>query len=158
MSPPRRSSAARAALGAAILAATSGCAAPRPLAATAPARAPSATQASEDEWTPLSWEDRHDLMTWAVLPNMGRVFWKFEGKAAPEMSCRTCHGKDAEAVAYKMPNGLPALDPAHMPSATSANAKEARMVTFMQDEVVPKMRDLLGAPQLSCFTCHPGVK
>jgi len=160
MSPPRRSSPLRAA----IVAVTLGCGAPGPAPAPAlapalaPARTASATNTPEDDWTPMSWEDRHDVMTWAVLPNMGRTFWHFEGKAAPELSCRTCHGADAEAVKYRMPNGLPSLDPAHMPSATSANAKEARIVKFMQDEVVPQMRELLGAPQLSCFTCHPRSK
>lgn len=158
---PRRSSAWHAALGAAAVVAACGCRGSAPARTPAPARTAGATAAAsapEDEWTPLSWEDRHDVMTWAVLPNMGRTFWHFEGKAAPELSCRTCHGADAEAVKYKMPNGLPALDPAHMPSATSANAKEARTVKFMQDEVVPQMRELLGSPQLSCFTCHPRSK
>jgi len=140
------------------------CSAPAPVRAPTPTSASHAAAANndnaapEDEWSQLSWEDRHDVMTWAVEPNMGRVFWHFDGKVAPELTCRSCHGKDAEAVHYKMPNGLPALDPAHMPSATSADAKEARTVILMQDEVVPKMRELLGAPQLSCFTCHPRAK
>jgi hypothetical protein len=115
---------------------------------------PPAPAAVADEWTALTWEERHDVMTWTVLPTMGRMFQRFDGETAPDLTCRTCHGPDPEAVAYRMPRGLPALDPAHMPSARSSDPREARVVTFMAGEVVPRMRELLGAPSLGCFTCH----
>jgi hypothetical protein len=121
------------------------------------------TEVSEDDWQNSSWEDRHDLMTWTVLPNMARLFQRFEGSADPTMSCGTCHGKDYEAVAYKMPHGLPALDPAHLPDENAKDAKVARVAKFMTSEVTPQMADLLGVPLLdpktakgfSCFNCHP---
>jgi hypothetical protein len=90
-------------------------------------------------------------MTFLVLPNMGRLLQRFEGKASPDLTCRTCHGADAEQVAYAMPHGLPALDARDMPDASRP------IVRFMTDEVTPTMADLLGVDRgrFTCFGCHP---
>ncbi len=102
-------------------------------------------------------------MTFAVLPNMARAWQEHDATPDPTMTCRTCHGADAEAVAYKMPNGLPPLDPAHLPSPTSHDPREARVAKFMFDVVAPKMlTDLLDAAPYDpatgrgfyCFDCH----
>jgi hypothetical protein len=119
-----------------------------------PLRAPAA---DADEWDSASWEQRHDTMTWLVLPTMARKFQAFAGSRYPELSCFACHGADAEQVAYRMPHGLPALDPANLPNAQSHDAREARYAAFMTNEVTPTMRELLGKPDLSCMTCHPAV-
>ena len=118
---------------------------------------------SDPPWSALSWEERHDTMTFAVLPNMSRLFQRFRGSPAPDMTCRTCHGEDAERVGYAMPHGLPPLDPQRMPDPHARDAKEAKMAKFMTEEVTPAMADLLGMPRLepgqkqgfSCFNCHP---
>ena len=94
-------------------------------------------------------------MTWVLLPNLGRRFREFEQKPVADLSCFTCHGEDAERVDYKMPRGLPPLDPEHLPSRSSSNAQLARTVTFMEDEVVPLTRKMLGKPDVTCSTCHP---
>jgi hypothetical protein len=104
-------------------------------------------------------------MTFAVLPNMARLFQRFSASSAPETTCRTCHGADAEKVAYAMPHGLMALDPRHMPRPDALDAKEARVTRFMTEEVTPQMADLLGVPLydpetrkgFSCFDCHPST-
>ncbi|HEX3853113.1 MAG TPA: hypothetical protein VHW01_19255 [Polyangiaceae bacterium] len=114
-----------------------------------------ATAERPNPWSAQSWEDHHDTMTWVVLPNMARAFQEFEGTALPELSCFTCHGADAEKVSYAMPHGLPPLDPAHMPRRDSANPKEAKLVAFMEDEVVPRFTHMTEDPTVSCFTCHP---
>ena len=103
-----------------------------------------------DDWRPLSWEERHDAMTFRVLPNMAREFQHSQRKAAPDMTCRTCHGEDAERVAYAMPHGLPALD------LTRLDRSEP-MVRFMTDQVTPTMADLLGVDrrQFTCFGLPP---
>lgn len=112
-------------------------------------------------WEKASWEDRHQTMTFAVLPNMARAWQRFEKTEYPELTCRRCHGANAEAIAYKMPADLPPLDPARMPSASSSNAREARYAKFMTDEVVPQMLALLdakpwdGRAGFGCFSCHP---
>jgi hypothetical protein len=110
-----------------------------------------AVSAPHDEWHPLTWEERHDAMTFRVLPNMARLFQRFQQKAVPDMTCRTCHGPDAEQAAYAMPHGLPVLDPDHMPDPHD------RVVRFMTDEVSPTMADLVGIDRghFSCFDCHP---
>ena len=118
----------------------------------APASAPAAE--ARDTWTPLTWEERHSEMTFKVHPNMARLFQHHDGKGDPDMTCRTCHGQDAAQVAYAMPHGLPALDPARMPDEHSAK------VRFMREEVTPTMADLLGVDRrvFSCFGCHPRAR
>ena len=107
-----------------------------------------------DEWRPLTWEDRHAAMTFRVLPNMGRLFQGYRHEDAPRLTCRTCHGQDAEEVAYAMPRALPALDPQHMPD------RSRPIVAFMMDEVTPTMADLVGVDRasFSCFACHPRAR
>jgi hypothetical protein len=111
---------------------------------------------SAPTWPTLSWEDRHDVMTFTVQPNMGRAWQDFTKSDAPTMTCRTCHGANAEDVDYKMPNPkLPPLDPANMPRKNSSSTREAKYTTFMTDVVVPKMIFLIDAPpSFGCFNCH----
>jgi hypothetical protein len=119
--------------------------------------------ATENAWKARTWEEHHDVMTFAVLPTMSRTFQRFAGTVDPEMTCRTCHGPDAEVARYAMPRGLPALDPNRMPDPNARDAHEARMAKFMIEEVTPTMADLLGVPRydpktkvgFSCFACHP---
>jgi hypothetical protein len=111
--------------------------------------------AAVDTWRGLDWDARHDRMTWTVLPNIARAFQRYRGEAAPSLACVTCHGSDAEAVHYKMPHGLPALDPERLPRESSPDEREAKIARFMNREVVPEIRELMGSPSVSCFTCHP---
>ena len=111
----------------------------------------------------MSWEERHDLMTFLVLPNMARLFQGFEGKPDPDLTCRSCHGADAEEVRYKMPHGLTPLDPGRLPSPSSPDPKQARIARFMAEEVTPRMAAMLGLEPydsrtgqgFGCFGCHP---
>ena len=131
------------------------CGAPAPSHTAAPKGR--AVAADGDDWSKQSWEERHDSMTWLVLPTMARKFQAFSGTPYPELSCFSCHGEDAEQVKYAMPHGLPALDPAHLPSPQSDNAREARYAAFMTNEVTPLTAELLGKSNVSCMTCHPRV-
>ena len=108
--------------------------------------------AGRDAWRGLTWEERHDAMTFRVLPNMSRAFQAFQGKPVADMTCRTCHGENAEQVAYAMPHGLPALDPARMP-----DPRNDRTARFMTDTVTPLLAVVLEVDRarVSCFTCHP---
>jgi hypothetical protein len=92
---------------------------PRPPAAPSPSSLP-----EEDEWRHASWEERHDTMTFLVLPRMARSFQRFEDKLYPDLTCLSCHGAEAERVQYRMPNGPP-LDPAHLPRKDSPDPREA---------------------------------
>ncbi len=101
----------------------------------------------EDRWAKLSFEERHSVMTFAVLPNMARTWRDFRATKDPEMTCRTCHGANAEAVNYRMPNpSLPPIDEARIPPGPVAE--------FMKAKMVPEMRDLLGSPKVTCNSCH----
>jgi cytochrome c553 len=112
---------------------------------------------TQDGWSSLSWEQRHEQMTFVVLPNLAKLFQRFEGTADATLTCRTCHGQDADAVEFSMPRGLPALDPAHLPDRHSTNAREARIAAFMIDEVVPAFARTIEVPaeRVTCFSCHP---
>jgi len=114
-------------------------------------------------WPTLSWEDRHERMTFTVLPNMAQTWQEFSKTDSPTLTCRSCHGADAENLNYKMPNpNLPQLDPTRMPRKDSSDAREARWTKFMIDEVVPDMTSLMDtAPYdpktktgFGCFNCH----
>ncbi len=113
-------------------------------------RVAQATTNSAGTWSSASWEDRHDTMTFVVLPNMARLFQRFHGTEYPELTCRSCHGADADQVAFAMPHTLSPLDPAHMPDPRS------RIVKFMADEVTPMFARLIEAPagSVTCFSCH----
>lgn len=103
-----------------------------------------------DAWAKLSFEDRHSVMTFTVLPNMARVWRGFKKTTYPEMTCRTCHGRDAEAVSYRMPNpSLPPIDPRHPPPGPVAQ--------FMADTVVPQMIHFIDTTpgHFGCNSCHP---
>ena len=91
-------------------------------------------------------------MTFTVLPNMARTWREWKKTEWPEMTCRTCHGKDAETNDYEMPNpSLPPIDPARPP--------EKPATEFMRSRVVPEMMDMLHTTpeHFSCNTCHPKV-
>jgi hypothetical protein len=103
-----------------------------------------------DDFAGLDWEQRHDVMTFVVLPNMGRLFQSYRRTAAPDLTCESCHGEDAEAIGYRMPNGrLAALDAALLPKAG-----DSPMAKFMIERVTPEMSELIAAP-VTCFSCHP---
>jgi len=130
----------------------------------APAGVPSQAPVREVVgWRSLNWEDRHDTMTFAVLPEMGRLFQRFRASESPDLTCRSCHGPDGEERAYRMPHGLPPLDSAALPEGRALDAELSRTVAFMHDEVTPTMAEILempvGPPEtvsaFSCFNCHP---
>ncbi|HEY4104835.1 MAG TPA: hypothetical protein VGM44_13135 [Polyangiaceae bacterium] len=118
----------------------------------------------EDDFRQMSWEERHDQMTWVVLPTMAERFQAFSGSADASLTCRSCHGPDPESVSYRMPRSLPALDPRHLPQANDADAR-GRTAKFMIETVTPTMADLLGEPLydaktqrgFGCFNCHPSL-
>jgi hypothetical protein len=147
----------------AAFAAFAGCGAP-PLSKVAGRAAAWSRPAAAAGWSALSWEERHDAMTWVVHPNMAALFQRFEGTADPELTCRTCHGTDAEQVGYKMPHGLTPLDPSRLPDPNGGGPK-ARIARFMTEEVTPQMADLLGVEPydphtgrgFGCFGCHPAT-
>jgi hypothetical protein len=117
-----------------------------------------------DEWRHLSFEQRHAQMTFAVHPTLARRYQEFYGSEAPMLTCRSCHGEDAERVRYQIAyTPIDDLKPSrvrllYLPDAL-LNAEQA----FKRDVITPLMADLLDVPAydvvtgngFSCFGCHP---
>lgn len=124
-----------------------------------------AAPARPSDWERLSWEERHDQMTWMVLPNMARLFQGIRGTQYPELTCRSCHGPDGEANGYRMPNALPALDPERM-LPPGGRYERGHVSVGMADQVTPTMARLLGKPSydastkrgFGCLQCHPSSR
>lgn len=94
-------------------------------------------------------------MTWGLLPNMARLLQRFQNHPYPDLTCRTCHGKGAEAHGYPMPAALPPLEPDPLPSEKSEDPSTAKVAKFMASQVVPLFAEITGKRGVSCFTCHP---
>ena len=92
-------------------------------------------------------------MTFLVLPTVARLFQQFDGRPYPDLTCRSCHGEQAESVKYRMPAGPP-LDPLHLPRRDSPDPREANLVAFMSDSLTPSVNEMLGRNDVGCFTCH----
>jgi len=108
------------------------------------------TVAAKDEWSTQSFVEKHETMTFVVLPNMARSFAKFRGDKVPKLRCVSCHGENAEQVKYRMPNdSVRALDPNQMPGVD-----DGPWPKFMIEEVMPAMKQMTGDPNLTCFSCH----
>jgi hypothetical protein len=103
-----------------------------------------------DAWSSQSFVEKHETMTFVVLPNMGRAFAKFRGDDVPKLRCTSCHGVNAEDIHYRMPNGgARALDPDHLPGVG-----DGPWAKFMIEEVEPAMKQMTGDSRITCFTCH----
>lgn len=105
------------------------------------------TASGDNRWEDAPFARRHEVMTFTVLPSMGNLFQRHRGDARPELACVTCHGEDAEAVAYRMPNGLIPLDPNDLPQTAEAR--------WMAEVVTPRFdRMIRGGGTTTCFSCH----
>lgn len=109
-----------------------------------------------DDMTP---EQKGQFMAEVVMPEMSAMFQEFDGERFADFTCATCHGEDAQAVSFEMPNGLAPLDPAQIPAMF---ASDQPMAQFMTQRVWPRMGELLGRDLFSeenqsgfsCMNCH----
>jgi hypothetical protein len=110
----------------------------------------------------LSKKEQAEYMRTKVVPAMKKAFQAFDAKDFAKLNCKTCHGKGAITKEYDMPNpDLPKLDFAELRAG-----KHAEIATFMKDEVVPQMAELLGEQPRSasnpdgfgCLECHEEKK
>jgi hypothetical protein len=115
-------------------------------------------------WGEMTHEERGAYMARAVVPRMGALFAEYDAERYADLDCSTCHGPDASARGFEMPN--PSLLPLS-PSGTEGQRHTVDQypegVRFMFNRVVPTMRALLGEPEFdpatgegfTCFDCHP---
>ena len=107
-------------------------------------------------WDDLNGDEKRKVMVDKVMPAMKPLFQAYNAQAYAKFGCKTCHGANAAAAEFKMPNGIKPLDPTNMPSSTSADPQIAQAAKFMAEQVVPKMSEILGTP-VTCFSCHGTV-
>lgn len=110
-------------------------------------------------WHEMTHEEQGEYMNDVVLPEMASLFQAFDAEEFADFDCSTCHGDDARAVGFHMPNGLHPLDPADIPTILESDDP---MAVFMSETVYPRMTELLGMEHydpetgtgFSCLDCH----
>lgn len=115
-------------------------------------------------WAEMDHEARRAHMVQHVLPASTDLFAEWDAARYQDFSCQTCHGADASARDFAMPN--PALITLY-PTGTIGQERVLRehteACTFMFSRLVPAMQTMLGAPDydpathegFTCFSCHP---
>ena len=116
---------------------------------------------AEVPWKQMTKQQRGRYMKQVVTPKMQALFQAHDAEHYTKFGCATCHGKDAKAKGFEMPNpDLPKL-PASPEEFMATTAKEKpEMVKFMVEQVTPQMAHLLGlqpfnpeAPDPNAFSC-----
>jgi len=119
---------------------------------------------ANDEWRHLSFEQRHAQMTFAIQPTLARRYQAFYRTDAPTLTCRSCHGEDAERVRYQIAyTPIEDLKPSQVRLLYLPDADLSDEQRFKRDVITPLMADLLDVPAydpatgagFSCFGCHP---
>ncbi|MFT4563299.1 MAG: hypothetical protein ACI9BW_003053 [Gammaproteobacteria bacterium] len=118
---------------------------------------------ADNEWRYLSFEQRHEQMTFLIHPAITERFQAFYKTPSPELRCTTCHGENPEDAAYNLANStLVTLGPARVQSLCRPGAALTPEQTFKRDVVTPTMARLMRVPPydsssglgFSCFGCH----
>ncbi len=118
-------------------------------------------EGADRPWDELDRGARAALMAERVLPAMRARFQAFDAQRFADFDCTTCHGSNAEARGYAMPNpDLPVLDPRGLYRKHRKDPAQHAIAEFMWKEVEPAMAKLLGVTygpkgRLNCATCHP---
>ena len=89
---------------------------------------------------------------------MRKAFNEFDPVEYEKITCKTCHGKDPDAVKFEMPSPeLPKLDFKELEAG-----KHAVIANFMSKIVKPEMAKILGEIEMTkenpngfgCLDCH----
>jgi len=133
-------------------------------AAPATAGTPDALAGPPRPWAELGPDERRQHMVHEVLPRASAMFAEHDPQRYADFSCATCHGPDAQARGFAMPN--PSLYPLS-PTGSARQHQTVRdhpeMVRFMYGRLVPAMETMLGAQRydeatgegFTCYACHP---
>lgn len=102
--------------------------------------------------------ERRDHMTRDVHPRLWTMFRRFDKKFdnLANFHCGTCHGQTDKVKNpdFSKPTTLFPLNPKNMPTRYDCDPKTAAMVRFMEDKVVPAMKQFVQNPKIDCFSCH----
>ncbi len=113
-------------------------------------------------WARMSARQRSQYMEHDVLPAMRSLLQAYDATRYATVNCATCHGENARAVHFRMPNSLPALAAFGSEAGNRARAEHPRVFAFMAQRFSPAMAQVLGVPPFSpenhqgfgCFNCH----
>ncbi len=101
------------------------------------------------------------FMAERVLPVMRETFQAFDPQRFASVDCATCHGPNAEARVYAMPNpDLPTLDPRGLYRKHRKDPAQHAIADFMWRTVQPTLARTLGVTygpngRIDCASCHP---
>jgi mono/diheme cytochrome c family protein len=143
-------------------------ASPSPVASASPAPIelpplPANLHGPATPWDHMNAHQKADYMDHSILPVMREMFHAFDPTHFANVSCATCHGTNARAVHFHMPNRLPTFPAFGTPESNTHRAEHARMYAFMHERVAAAMAQLLGEQPydpathqgFGCFNCHP---
>lgn len=105
----------------------------------------------------LDHDQRIEFMKQKVMPAMAPIFKQHDPQKFAEITCKTCHGKQAADGHFDMPStDTPKLNFQDMSKYKQADLE------WMKNEVKPAMAKLLSRPEYSpenpkgfgCLNCH----
>jgi cytochrome c553 len=102
-------------------------------------------------------EQRGKYMGMVVLPKMREVFRSFDSEKFASIGCQTCHGKDARANGFKMPNAQISQLPNSQEDWGKLMKEKPEWLKFMGEKVKPEMAALLGVPAMDPQNPQPGA-
>lgn len=114
-------------------------------------------------WADMSFDARKFYMIGKVEPITKEVFCEFDPKIYGAFTCESCHGPKPEGMGYAMPSrALPEIPRPGTGAYRDLKGEKPEMVRFMEEEVTPAMRKLLGKPAydpekdegFGCGGCH----
>src|SRR4051812_25055230 len=115
-------------------------------------------------WKEMTGEQRGKYMKDVVVPKMRAAFQEFDAHEFKKVGCDTCHGKEAKARKFKMPNPDIYVLPANAAGFGELREKKPKLMKFMGEVVKPQMAALLGMPEFDpkkreaggfgCTGCH----
>lgn len=101
-----------------------------------------------------------------VLPAASDLFQSWQRERYADFSCATCHGADAAARSYAMPNpSLITLYPTGTIGQVETLARYTEASTFMYSRLLPAVQTMVGAHAFdpatgegfTCYACHPSA-
>ena len=107
-------------------------------------------------WAEMSHDDRQMDMIGRFHPIFREYFVEYDAERYAEFGCADCHGSDMGETQFAMPSAhLPPVGSPGTPEYAAMHEAHPETMRFMEEEVTPAMRTMLGIPEFGCNGCHP---